>query len=245
MKVLRYIIALVSLLGILGSLGRIGNNENQAGVMGVILFWAVVLLVVMYYERKSNGKKVPDFSKLNQGKKSSTKLLLVILGLVAVFALIIAGLQEEPTYGAIEQTLAVEQPQTQVVVETPVEDLINATDVLNEVNKDRANAGIKPLVMDDRLNASAQKKVDEIVSTGYYSHNNLKGEVTAYDIEVFMPECLWFSENLNNNAIYTKATVESWLQSESHKNAILDGRYEYTGIAINNGFIAQHFCSID
>ena len=60
-----------------------------------------------------------------------------------------------------------------------------------------------------------------------------------------MPECAWFSENLNNNAIDAEDTVNSWLSSEEHKNAILDSRYEYSGIAINNGFVAQHFCDID
>lgn len=148
----------------------------------------------------------------------------------------------------VEQTSAQEAPTTPVVEEKPVEPTLDPKEILRLVNEERAKVGVKPLVMDERLNQSAKFKTDEIARTKNYSHYSPDGNLTAYNIPEYMTECKWFSENLSDapdNPVGSDWPVKGWMLSTKHREALLDPRYEYTGIAITDGYIAQHFCDVD
>lgn len=171
------------------------------------------------------------------------KLLVIPLVVALVVGYFVLKPQQAP-----QPVLAVEQPKTQVVEKKPVESPLDVQTILELVNAERAKVGVKPLVMDERLNQSAKYKTDEIVITGNYSHMGIDGKLTAYKIPEYMPECRWYSENLTNKVFSSSdvaPAVQGLMGSKSHREAILDPRYEYTGIAITDGYVAEHFCDID
>ncbi len=212
----------------------------------LVLFRLFLALVICYGVAKFTKSKYNSKIKktLKSEHKSQTWILVLALISVIILALVVVYYSEEPEYYTSEQTLAVEQPQTLPTSYKPVEAPTVAR-LLELTNAERAKAGVAPLELDERLNQSAQKKADEIVATGIYEHEDANGTVTAFkDIPRYMKECMWYSENLNNNSIDVIATVQSWMGSQSHRNAILDKRYEYTGFGINLGYVVQHFCDV-
>lgn len=104
---------------------------------------------------------------------------------------------------------------------------------------------MKPLVLDETLNRSAQRKADVIVSENNYSHIDKHGDTVGEYVMAETSDCTYVSENINNNSLDVTLTVKSWMNSPAHANAITDPRYDYTGFGIKDGFTVQHFCDID
>lgn len=126
---------------------------------------------------------------------------------------------------------------------------LNADTVFNLVNAEREKAGIAPLVRDTRLDATAQARADDMVARNYFSHND---PVTGESLVIIKPkvaDCKDASENIAANFTKTlnkdnEETIASWMNSEAHRNAILDPQYDITGVAISDDKIVQHFCDL-
>lgn len=116
------------------------------------------------------------------------------------------------------------------------------------VNQERVIRGIAPLVLDERLNTSAQVKADDMTNDGYYNHVDPVTGVSGYKLafDTTGTDCIYASENMNNEATThtTSETVASWMTSEAHRNAILETRYELVGYAVSGEYIVQHFCDL-
>lgn len=121
------------------------------------------------------------------------------------------------------------------------------TELLELVNAERQRVGVAPLVMDERLNASAQEKADDMVNRNYRDHVSPEG-IHGYEL-VFKHtdrECRHAGENLawrtDNTVGTTRDAFNWWMSSEPHRKAIQDSKYTKTGIGINKDVVVQHFC---
>ena len=69
-------------------------------------------------------------------------------------------------------------------------------ELLRLVNEERAKVSVAPLVIDARLNQSAQKKADDMVKNNYFAHvspvDGRQGYTYIFDV---MPECKEGSEH--------------------------------------------------
>jgi uncharacterized protein YkwD len=172
------------------------------------------------------------------------------IALIACYALVYVGLAID------RRNIEASQPVVQKTVEAPEvpeEPKISVQGLLEATNKERKKAGVKPLILDERLNASAQMKIKDLEVDGW-SHNphvSSDGKDGYTYIFDFAIECTYGSENLatvlNNEHHNTSAqgATKTWLNSEKHKEALLNERYEFVGFAYNDGFVVQHFCDID
>ena len=123
----------------------------------------------------------------------------------------------------------------------------DAQEILELVNKERERVGIKPLAMDDRMNASAQEKADDMMNRNYRDHVSPEG-VHGYEL-VFkhaVNECKYASENIywktSGKAGTSKEVFSGWMNSEPHRKALQDPRYTKTGVGVNKDIAVQHFC---
>ena len=121
---------------------------------------------------------------------------------------------------------------------------LNATIVFNLVNKERVKAGLKPLVRDARLDATAQVRADDMVARNYFSHYDpVTGENLAKILNKYYPDpCTKVSENISAHHPTNQSAVAGWMGSKSHHDAILLPEYTLTGIAVKGDEIVQHFC---
>lgn len=104
-------------------------------------------------------------------------------------------------------------------------------EVLDLVNQYRIQNGLEVLKPLARLQQTAKLKAKDLVENEYFAHDSeqlgtpfemLKANQVDYDIA---------GENLAGNMTPEKA-VESWMNSKTHKENILEERFNYTGICV-------------
>lgn len=143
-----------------------------------------------------------------------------------------------------------EQPKSKYDVGPP-----NAQEMLELVNQERAKVGVAPLKLDERLNASAQEKADDMQNRDYYGHVSPEGTRGTIFVFKHMPsKCRYAGENLANILVpdsNSRNPISTWMSStKGHREAILDKDYDLVGFGIakdkyGNSLIVQHFCDLN
>lgn len=151
----------------------------------------------------------------------------------------------------VAQEQAEEQPKSKYDVGPP-----DAQEMLELVNQERAKVGVAPLKLDERLNASAQEKADDMQNRGYYGHESPEGARGTLFVFKHMPgKCRYAGENLaevsitDNKFGSSRFTIDNWMHStKGHREAILDAKYSLVGFGISKqGYdliVVQHFCEL-
>lgn len=103
--------------------------------------------------------------------------------------------------------------------------------VLKLINKQRKENGMAELKFDNRLMQIAKLKAFDMIDENYISHNSDRYGNIFNMLKVNNIEYKLAGENIARNANETRA-VEAWMNSTTHKENILEDRYEYTGICV-------------
>lgn len=132
---------------------------------------------------------------------------------------------------------------------------LDAQEMLELVNQERAKVGAAPLKLDERLNASAQEKADDMQNRDYYGHVSPDGtRGTLFVFKHIPSKCRYAGENLANILIpdsNSRNPISTWMSStKGHREAILDKDYDLVGFGIakdkyGNSLIVQHFCDLN
>ncbi len=114
---------------------------------------------------------------------------------------------------------------------TPPDISEDEQELLNLVNKARADAGVKPLEFDKELMNVARLKAKDMVENNYFSHQS-----PTYGSPFDMMRQFGISFKTAGENIAGNQTVEGafklWMNSESHTKNILNSNFNYTGIGI-------------
>lgn len=134
----------------------------------------------------------------------------------------------------------------------PVVHVYTTEELLAEANRLRAEKGVAPLRIDERLNQSAQWKANDMKEFNYFGHvrDGYNGAYKIYDL-TRQPdgrsECLQASENLVGPSVYESPFV-GWVKSKPHYEALVNSRYETTGFGMvetdTQVLYVQHFCDL-
>lgn len=104
-------------------------------------------------------------------------------------------------------------------------------EILALINEQRTANGLAELQIDDELQNVARLKAQDMVDNDYFAHQSptygspfdmMKNNQIIYKTA---------GENIAGNSDNKKA-VDAWMNSESHKDNILNNSYNYTGIAV-------------
>lgn len=139
----------------------------------------------------------------------------------------------------IAQVLATPCQNTEVV---PTAENLPTVDAatLCLINRERAEHGVAPLVLNDDLEAAAQSHCAELIEDDYFAHVAPDGETPVQRIEktgyipssevgyVIGENLAWGTYQLSTPA----SIVAAWIASPGHLANILESRYTETGIAI-------------
>ena len=160
-------------------------------------------------------------------KKIRRKLLTILFFVIFILmeSISLATFQN----ASIDETKKKEKVQEMVVqtVELSQEEQ-KTLDLVNEYRKQNGLEALKPLA---RLQQTAKLKAKDLVENEYFSHNSeqlgtpfemLKANQVEYDIA---------GENLAGNMTSKKA-VESWINSKTHRENILEEKFNYTGVCV-------------
>jgi uncharacterized protein YkwD len=167
------------------------------------------------------------------------KYLKWTIPITAILAILFVGLgiyvtqAEKPVQSAVKSSQAQIEP-------------LNADKILSLVNAERAKVGVAPLTSDPRLVQSAQFQADDMATNDYFSHINPTTGKHGYE---YIPSgyCLQAGENLAWIKYPTEKednqeTIDNWLDSPLHKEAMLSSTNNLVGISINGEKVVMHLC---
>ena len=102
--------------------------------------------------------------------------------------------------------------------------------VLNLVNQERAAVGAPALQMTDELQAVADIRAQELVST--FSHTRPDGSTcfTALEGTLIGQIATYVGENIAMGYSDAESVMDAWMNSPGHKSNILDSDYTHIGI---------------
>ena len=129
--------------------------------------------------------------------------------------------------------------------------LLTMQGIIDETNKNRKqNGNLIPLILNEKLNKSAQEKVENMFKEQYFEHISLSG-ISVSDLgDQFNYKYITIGENLAlGNFKNDETLVQAWMDSPNHRDNILNQRYTDIGVGIKKGMFegketwlaVQHF----
>lgn len=103
--------------------------------------------------------------------------------------------------------------------------------LLDLINKERANSKLAPLQADPELMKVARLKASDMSKNNYFSHYSPTYGSPFDMMRQFGITFKAAAENIAGNST-VQGAVSSWMKSEGHRNNIMNSTYNYTGIGI-------------
>lgn len=186
------------------------------------------------------------------------------IALITLCSLVVFGyVGAVVAYNSKPITQTVQQPGQLVLditldtpLPAPIAPAPTVDELLAETNKARTDNGLQPLVLDERLNVTAQAKCQDMLERNYWSHDTPDGAEPWQMIDAHGILYQTAGENLAYGYENAKATVNGWMNSPGHKANIVNTTFTNIGFGIckidrpyqkyttspKDGYIiAQHF----
>ncbi|MFD2371561.1 CAP domain-containing protein [Brevibacillus sp. GCM10020057] len=145
-----------------------------------------------------------------------------------------------------KQTPAVAQPQAKPAA--PVNNagqLAEASDVVkqvaNLVNQERAKAGLKPLQLDTSLSKMALAKAQDMSSNHYFDHNSPTYGSPFDMMKQYGISFMTAGENIAMGQRTAEEVMTQWMNSEGHRQNIMNPAFTKIGVGYVNGYWVQEF----
>lgn len=104
-------------------------------------------------------------------------------------------------------------------------------ETFNLINQQRANNGLSALKIDAELQRVARIKAQDLVNNNYFDHNSPTYGTPFNMMKNFGITYKTAGENIAGNSS-NSAAVTAWMNSSGHRANILNGSYNYTGLAV-------------
>ncbi len=117
------------------------------------------------------------------------------------------------------------------------------------INEERNKYNLAPLTVNDKLNAAAQAKADDMAANSYFAHVSPTGKTPWYWLGQANYSYSYAGENLAINFTDAKDITAAWMNSPTHRANILKANYTQVGTGVAAGvyqgnptiFVAQDF----
>lgn len=114
-------------------------------------------------------------------------------------------------------------------------DSITSSELLTLTNKERAGAGLRPLVINDLLNTSSTLKTNDMLAKHYWAHTSPDGIGPFHWLDEAGYSYSYAGENLAEGFKSSEAVVTGWMGSPGHRANILKPEYTEVGFTISCG----------
>lgn len=112
--------------------------------------------------------------------------------------------------------------------------------VIKWTNIQRQQNGLSPLKENDKLNASAKAKVEDMFAKQYFDHYSPSGQGVADLAEKVGYDFVVIGENLAlGNYEDDQDLVQSWMLSPGHRENILNDKYQEIGVWVQKGVFEE------
>lgn len=111
---------------------------------------------------------------------------------------------------------------------------VSSTGLLVATNTQRASNGAGNLQLSQTLSAAAQAKAEDMVARNYWSHNTPEGDEPWKFISSAGYSYLRAGENLAYGFASSDETVSGWMNSQTHRDNLLDTNFTEVGFGYAN-----------
>lgn len=109
---------------------------------------------------------------------------------------------------------------------------ITADEIINLTNQKRQEAGLSPLTVNQSLVNAASQKGADMIAKNYWAHNAPNGTSPWSFFKNVGYRYLYAGENLARDFGDSASVVNAWMNSPTHRDNLLSGRYREIGIAV-------------
>lgn len=153
-------------------------------------------------------------------------ILFTLLILIGIISFSVARYQTEVLAKAekheeIKHKIEIELKEVQLTAEEQ-----ETLDLINEYRKENGLSELKAL---SNLQEVAKIKGEDLVNNNYFAHNSPNLGTPFEMLKDNNIEYAIAGENLAGNTT-PKRAVQAWINSEAHRENILESKFEYTGI---------------
>jgi hypothetical protein len=163
---------------------------------------------------------VPRHSNNHRAKIIQPAGLLVLMGIYLIWSTWIK--------------LATKTPLPQGVV-LGYASSIEATQVINETNAERAKADLPPLIHNALLTQAATAKAAHMFKEDYWAHVAPDGTTPWFFFKQAGYAYAVAGENLARDFGDTETMIKAWMDSPTHKENMINPKYQEIGVAVVNG----------
>ena len=113
---------------------------------------------------------------------------------------------------------------------------VSESELLIQVNEERAKRGLAPLTLNPQLSDAARRKAADMLEKNYWAHFAPDGSTSPWGfIRAAGYNYIHAGENLARGFTDSSSTVNAWMASETHRDNILASKYNDVGFAIVPG----------
>lgn len=112
---------------------------------------------------------------------------------------------------------------------------LHSAALAERTNAVRLAHGARPLRVDATLSAAAQRRAEEIVSSGKFAHERPDGTLFARAADETGYAYAVLGENLAIDFLHEDPLLDAWLASPDHRRNLLSDAYADIGIGIASG----------
>lgn len=115
---------------------------------------------------------------------------------------------------------------------------ISPSEVIRLTNEKRVQNGLSPLSENSTLSSAAIAKGNDMLAKGYWAHFAPDGTSPWSFFTSFGYKYRYAGENLARDFSSPSSAVEAWMNSPTHKENILNSKYQEIGIGVVEGSLA-------
>ena len=108
-------------------------------------------------------------------------------------------------------------------------------EIVRMTNVERVNRGLSPLKLDSELSAAAAQKAADMFAKNYWAHVSPSGTQPWFFITASGYTYRYAGENLARDFSDPGSVIQAWLNSPSHRDNLLNSRYQDIGVAVVDG----------
>lgn len=113
---------------------------------------------------------------------------------------------------------------------------VSENELLDLVNKERAERGLHPLRINDQLSDAARRKAADMLEKNYWAHFAPDKSTSPWEfIRAAGYNYVHAGENLARGFTDAQPAMHAWMNSETHRDNILADKYQDIGFAIVPG----------
>lgn len=113
--------------------------------------------------------------------------------------------------------------------------------VVTLVNQERQKRGLRPLTHRADVKNVAHKKAQDMINSNYFSHNSPNYGSPFQMLKTFGISYQAAGENIAKGQSSPEAVMNSWMNSQGHRDNILNSQYDTIGVGFYHGAWVQMF----